>query len=181
MKGVVFVELLSMAETVAGEDVVDDVLDSLDLETGGAYSSVGIYPCSELMKLVEAFSETLDTPADELQTLFGRWIFNKFAEGYPAFFKGKDNAFTMLESIENEVHVEVRKLYPEVELPSFETKQLDDDTMQMIYSSDRPLVAFCQGMIEACVQHFDRPAEVTRTLIERDGKFVADFRIKMTG
>lgn len=36
MKGVIFVELLRMAEANAGEELVDQVLDSLTLESGGA-------------------------------------------------------------------------------------------------------------------------------------------------
>ena len=38
MKGVVFVELLKMAETLLGEAAVDDVLDNADLPSGGMYT-----------------------------------------------------------------------------------------------------------------------------------------------
>lgn len=179
MKGVVFVELLAMAESVAGEDLVDDVLETAPLQNGGAFTAVGNYPCSELMTLVQAFSDRLDAPVDDLQVLFGKWMFNKFVDGYPAFFEGKHDAFTMLESIENEVHVEVRKLYPEVELPTFATERLDGQTLQMVYSSERPLVAFCHGMIQACIEHFQTPADITRDEHNHDGQFACNFRIQM--
>ena len=90
MKGVVFVELLNMAESIAGEETVDAILDECPLENGGAFTVVGNYPCSELMIMVQAFSEKLDTPVSELQNKFGRWMFMRFSEGYPAFFVGKD-------------------------------------------------------------------------------------------
>jgi hypothetical protein len=178
MKGVVFVELLSMAESVAGEDAVDDIIDSLDLESGGAYTSVGIYPCSELMTIVQAFSDALDAPVSDLQRQFGSWMFRKFVDGYPAFFVGKTDAFMMLESIENEVHVEVRKLYPEVELPSFDTRREDDGSFVMSYRSERPLVDFCHGMILACVEHFK--VEMTIECVPKsvEGMFAADFQIR---
>jgi hypothetical protein len=108
MKGLVFVELLKMAETVIGEQGVDDVLDSLDLKTGGAYTSVGNYPCDELMTLVRAFSSYTGTPQADLQLLFGRWMHAQFVTHYPNFFDGKPDALTMLSAIEDEVHVEVR-------------------------------------------------------------------------
>ena len=41
MKGIVFVELLAMAESVSSEEAVDEVLDTLQLESDGAYSTVG--------------------------------------------------------------------------------------------------------------------------------------------
>ncbi|HBB84658.1 MAG TPA: guanylate cyclase, partial [Sulfitobacter sp.] len=50
MKGTIFVELVNMAEEAFGEDVVDEVLENADLENGGAFTTVGNYPCSELIK-----------------------------------------------------------------------------------------------------------------------------------
>lgn len=179
MKGVVFVELISMAESVAGEDIVDEVLETAPLESGGSFTSVGNYPCSELITLVQAFSERLNAPVDDLQVSFGDWMFKRFVVGYPAFFEGKTDAFTMLESIENEVHVEVRKLYPEVELPTFETERLDARTLVMRYRSERPLVAFCHGMIKACVDHFGTPADITRSEHHTDGVHSCDFNIRL--
>lgn len=180
MKGVVFVELINMAEDVAGEDLVDDILDSTPLPSGGSYTAVGNYPCSELMMLVEAFSDRLGAPVADLQMKFGAWMFGRFITGYPAFFENKADAFAMLESIENEVHVEVRKLYPEVELPSFTTTRLDARTLSMVYSSPRPLVDFCHGMIQACVTHFASPASIDRTESRQGKNFSCDFRIRMT-
>lgn len=179
MKGVVFVELLNMAESIAGEEAVDAILDECHLENGGAFTAVGNYPCSELMIIVQAFSEKLDAPVSELQNKFGRWMFMRFAEGYPAFFVGKDDAFTMLESIEDEVHVEVRKLYPEVELPTFATERLDETTLKMVYCSERPLIDFCQGMIEACIEHFKTPAQIHKTDHSSEAEFKADFKISL--
>jgi hypothetical protein len=178
LKGVVFVELLSMAESIAGEDAVDEIIDSLDLESGGAYTSVGIYPCSELMTIVQAFSLALDAPVADLQRQFGSWMFRSFIDGYPAFFVGKMNAFMMLESIENEVHVEVRKLYPDVELPTFDTRREDDGSLVMSYRSERPLVDFCHGMILACVEHFKEEMLVDLVPKTIEGMFAADFQIR---
>ncbi|WP_147127396.1 heme NO-binding domain-containing protein [Shimia ponticola] len=161
MKGVVFVELLNMAESAFGEDAVDEVLDSADLENDGAYTAVGNYPCAELMKIVEGFSEKSGASPEVLQRKFGHWMMEFFERGYPEFFAGKENAFEMLNAIEDEIHVEVRKLYPDAELPTFRTRQVSDAHLEMIYSSPRPLAEFCHGLIEACVGHFGQTAEIT--------------------
>ena len=179
MKGVVFVELLSMAETLLGEDTVDDILENSNLASGGAYSSVGNYPCSELMTLVGAFSQSSGQPAAVLQAAFGNWIFGKFSESYTTFFEGKTDAFSMLEVIESEVHVEVRKIYPEAELPSFHTQRIKPDLLEMIYASERPLIDFCQGMIEACLAHFGQKAIITKEHITTSACFAARFRIQL--
>lgn len=180
MKGVVFVELLNMAEKLAGEDLVDEVLDSCELENDGAYSAVGNYPCNELMALVQAFSDRLEQPADLLQKKFGHWMFSRFVEGYPQFFVGKTTAFAMLESIEDQVHVEVRKLYPNVELPTFATHRINDETLQMIYKSERPLVSFCEGMIEACADHFGTSVQIGKIENHIENEYQAEFEIRLS-
>lgn len=165
MKGMVFVELLRMAEEVLGEDAVDAVLDEVPLSTGGAYNAVGNYPCGELMALVGAFSTRSGAPAAELQRLFGHWMFKRFAAVYPAFFATKTDALEMLEAIEHEVHVEVLKLYPDAELPRFATQRLPDGALRLVYRSPRPLVPFCLGLIEACLAYFEQTAETV--LVDR--------------
>ncbi|WP_106743758.1 heme NO-binding domain-containing protein [Yoonia maritima] len=162
MKGTVFVELLKMAEGAFGEDVVDDVLDKADLENGGAFTTVGNYPCSDLVKIVEAFSDHSGLSAEVLQRKFGAWMMDHFGENYPDFFKDKSNSFAMLEAVDGEIHVEVRKLYPDAELPKFVTERKSDTHLEMTYSSPRPLAAFCHGLIEACVERFDETAEIDR-------------------
>ena len=84
----------------------------------------------------------------------------------------------MLETIEGEVHVEVRKLYPEVELPSFATERVGDRQFKMIYESDRPLTYFCKGLIEACIEHFEDPAEVTMVDVPGGPKYKAEFLVQ---
>ncbi|WGW05677.1 heme NO-binding domain-containing protein [Tropicibacter oceani] len=179
MKGLVFTELLEMAESALGEEVVDEVLDGLELEGGGAYSAVGSYPCSELFGIVGALSARTGISGDELQRQFGHWMFGRFSVNYPGFFEGKANALEMLDAIESEVHVEVRKLYPDAELPTFATTWRNDRELLLNYSSSRPLVAFCHGLIEACLVHFGHPGQLRQSRqLEGEGH-AATFLIKL--
>lgn len=162
MKGTVFVELLKMAEEAFGEDVVDDVLEKADLETD-AFTAVGNYPCSELMKIVAAFSDHSGLSEEVLQRKFGHWMLDHFGTGFPEFFSNKKDSFEMLEAIDCEIHVEVRKLYPDAQLPVFDTVRKADNRLEMVYSSPRPLAAFCHGLIEACTDRFKENAEIERS------------------
>lgn len=162
MRGTIFVELIKMAEETFGEEVVDNVLDVAGLENGGAYTTVGNYPCSELMKIVAAFSDHSGIAPEVLQRKFGHWMIHHFGANFPKFFEGKSNSFAMLEAVDGEVHVEVAKLYPDAELPSFVTQRVSDSHLMMTYSSPRPLIDFCHGMIEACMEKFDETANIER-------------------
>lgn len=162
MKGTIFVELVNMAEDAFGEDVVDQVLEKADLDNDGAFTVVGNYPCSELIKIVVAFSEHSGISADKLQRMFGHWMMDHFVENYEEFFTGKNDSFSLLEAVDGEIHVEVKKLYPDAELPVFATERLSDSQLKLTYSSPRPLVEFCHGMVEACLERYDQTAEIGR-------------------
>ncbi|MDA5558858.1 heme NO-binding domain-containing protein [Shimia sp. MMG029] len=178
MKGIVFVELIRMAEAVLGEEVVDEILDEAVLETDGAFSAVGNYPCKELLTIVEAVGARTGVPVEALHVQFGHWMFDRFVDGYPAFFEGKTDGFHMLESIEDEVHVEVRKLYPEVELPRFDTERLPDGRFKMVYDSERPLHHFCKGLIESCMAHFNQAVHLDMRDYTANGRYTAEFLIQ---
>ena len=178
MKGIVFVELLAMAEDTFGEEVVDRVIDAAALPSGGAFTSVGNYPCEELMTLIRGFSTHSGIPGAELQRIFGHWMMQSFDRHYPQFFAGRGGSLDMLEAIEGEIHVEVRKLYPDADLPSFDTTRHGPGSLDMTYRSPRPLADFCQGLIEACTERFGETAHITRTDLGSVGQTVAAFQIR---
>jgi hypothetical protein len=179
MKGIVFVELLAMAEDAFGEDVVDNLIETSDLPSGGAYTSVGNYPCEELMTLVQGFSRHSGVSGPELQRLFGHWMMDSFKTHYPQFFENRSGSLTMLEAIEDDIHVEVRKLYPDADLPKFDTHRPGPDALDMTYRSPRPLADFCQGLIEASVEKFGETAKISRTDRDEGDMTVADFKIRL--
>ncbi len=181
MKGLVFTQLLDMAEHTVGEKGVDSMLDRCQLETGGAYTAVGNYPCSELNTLVKALSSDVKLDIATLQNQFGHWMFRYFERTYPHYFHDKSNAFDMLEAIEDEVHAEVRKLNEKAELPRFDVRRPNPNTLVFVYQSPRGLVDFCQGLIEACLVHFGEQATIARTESRSGSDVVARFVIRRTG
>jgi hypothetical protein len=131
--GIVFVELISMADSAIGEGAVDAAIARCPLASKGAHTTVGNYDHSELGMLLEEFSQASGTPADTLQRQFGQWMNSHFLATFPTHYDARKDAFSMLESIEKEVHVEVRKLYPEAELPVLQTERLAEDVLLFTY------------------------------------------------
>ncbi len=162
MKGVVFTELLEMVSTTFGEDVADDILDESDLESGGVYTSVGTYSHKEVIVLVKALSARVDMPVTDLVRAFGGYLFTKFAQAHPHFMSSKSDAFLLLEGVDQEIHVEVRKLYPEAELPHFSTERKGDEVLIMSYWSSRPFADLAEGLIGGCIEHYGEKIEVLR-------------------
>ncbi len=161
MKGVVFTELLEMVEARFGMDVVDAILDEADLPSGGSYTAVGTYDHREVFQIVLALSRQLGVPVPDLLQAYGEYLFGRFAELYPQFFVGVRDAFEFLATIETHIHVEVRKLYPDAELPHFQPEAGQGPGLNIIYSSARPLGDFARGLILGCIAHYGEPIDVS--------------------
>lgn len=153
MKGVVFTELMDMIDQVFGEKIMDDVLDDCHLASGGAYTAAGFYDYRELLEVVGVLSHKTGIPVEDLIYKYGYYLFGRFSEMMPQFFQIPKDAFDFLELLDRHIHVEVRKLYPDAELPHF-TAVRSGDRMILTYQSKRPLADFASGLIGGCVKHF---------------------------
>ena len=80
-----------------------------------------------------------------------------------------DSTFEFLQRIDQHIHVEVRKLYPDAELPTFKYNKLNDDTLEVIYQSSRPFADLCEGLISECIVHFEEKISVQREDLADDG------------
>lgn len=172
MKGIVFTEFLELVEAKFGYQMVDHIIEDSQLSNGGAYTGVGTYPHSDMVALLTNLSARTTIPTADLLKLYGHHLFGIFAQSYGHFFQGIEHAFGLLEHIENYIHVEVRKLYPDAELPRFETRRLAANTLEMVYHSERRMADFAEGLIEATLEHFNEPAIITREKLSVDGSTV---------
>ncbi|MGB7328697.1 MAG: heme NO-binding domain-containing protein [Rubripirellula sp.] len=169
MKGIVFTELIEMVENDLGIEIADRMIAGGKTQNGGAYTAVGTYDHAELIHLVVALSQETSIPVSELVRTFGKHLFVRFFALYPQFFSGIESATQFLPLVETYIHVEVRKLYPDAELPSFECQQ-SGDVLAMTYRSKRPFADLAEGLVLACVDHFADAIEVARKDIgEKNG------------
>jgi len=155
MKGIVFTVFTEMVEEKFSADMLDDIIDACDLPSGGVYTAVGTYDHQEIVQLVVQLSKRTDIPVDDLIRAFGEYVFGVFLRGYPQFFEGAKDSLHFLSGVHDYIHVEVKKLYPDAELPSFSYQRPDDRTLVMEYRSARPLAPLAEGLITGCLRHFD--------------------------
>ena len=160
MKGIVFREYIDFVEEQAGESVVDEMIEIAEPKSGAAYTAVGKYDWRELVDMVVALSGIISAPVPELIRAFGRHLFTRLKTNYPQFMEGQTDAFDFLQTIENQIHVEVLKLYPDAELPTLDVRQISDNKLAVGYTSCRPFGDLCIGMIEGCADHFGETFQI---------------------
>jgi len=161
MKGMVFTEFLEMVEDKFSADMVDDIISDSAPPSGGAYTAVGTYDHSELVGMVMALSQRSGLPVPTLVHAFGTHLFGRFHALYPGFFQGIPSAVEFLYGIESVIHTEVRKLYPDAQLPSFECERVPGG-LNMVYASPRHFGDLAEGLIGGAVSHFGDPLTVNR-------------------
>ncbi|MDQ0454568.1 heme NO-binding domain-containing protein [Rhizobium paknamense] len=154
MKGIVFTEFLQFVGDVWDEDMADDLIEASNLPSGGAYTSVGTYDHREMVSLISALSARTDMSLEDLLFRFGEHLAGRFAALFPVFFERVPSLFDFLDSIDAHIHVEVLKLYPDAELPRFETLERHRDRMSMLYTSTRHMEALAVGLIHGAARHF---------------------------
>jgi hypothetical protein len=165
MKGVVFTEFLEMVEARYSADMVDDILDDATPASGGAYTAVGTYDHHEMVDLLAALSRRAGAPVATLLRDFGEHLFGRFARAYPTILGQPTDAFTFLEGLEGIIHAEVRKLYPDAELPRFEVESRDGSRLVLVYTSARHLEDLAEGLLRGCIAHFGGPEALTRETV----------------
>jgi len=82
-----------------------------------------------MQALVAALSRQSNTPPNELLEVFGHHLIGRLRVSFPHFFKAAPILFDFLQSIDRHIHVEVRRLYPDAELPEFRAERFDNETM----------------------------------------------------
>jgi hypothetical protein len=170
MKGIIFTAFIEMVEENYGFDVADKIISRSMLPSQGIYTAVGTYPFDEMLRLVVQLSNETKTDIPCLLLSFGEHLFGHFHEVYPHFFKGKNNAFEFLKDIEEYIHVEVLKLYPDAQLPDIYTEiSPDGNAMTIKYASTRKMGDLALGLINGCIRHFDETIQVDKTRIVNDG------------
>jgi len=179
MKGIVFTEFIEMVEQKFSTSVANRLLDESDLSSGGAYTAVGTYDHQELVCMVVKLSEISGLPIPVLIKAFGIYLFGRFYALYPAFFEGVTSALDFLTGIEDIIHAEVLKLYPDAELPHFETVCPDSNTVIMTYHSERHFGDLAEGLIEACIKYYGNPLNLIRENLTESGQPVR-FTIRKT-
>jgi len=161
MKGLIFTEFLELVEKKFGLAMVDAIIEASDLPSEGIYTSVGTYEFSELLQLIGHLSNNTDIPADDLLLVYSEHLFKVLINAHPDMIAHYNDPMDLIASIENHIHVEVQKIYPEAQLPSFELVDRTQHHMELIYRSDKALYMLGKGLMQETFKYFNVAAEVS--------------------
>jgi hypothetical protein len=169
MKGIIFTEFLDLVEHKFGLEMVDDIITKSQLESEGIYTSVGTYKFSEMLQLLQHLSKNTGLSIDNLLLAYAEHFFGVIEDSYPGLLATYNDPIEMLASIENHIHIEVQKIYPEAELPTFDIVTKTDTSLTMIYKSSRAMHHFGLGLMHKVFEHFNTKANIVLEKLKDDG------------
>ncbi len=169
MKGIVFTEFLDLIEDKFGLEMVDKIINQSTLESKGIYTSIGTYSFSEMLQLLNHLSKNTNISIDNLLLVYAEHFFSVIEKSYPGLLATYKDPIEMLSSIENHIHIEVRKIYPDAELPEFTVEEKTENSLIMIYKSNRAMHHFGLGLMNKTFEHFNTTATIALEKIKEDG------------
>lgn len=163
MKGIIFILLEERIVEDHGHDAWDEILERAGVE--GVYTTLGNYPYEAFLDLLQAAEPYTGTSGRDAQRWFGRHALHTFTQEHPHLFEPHDSTISFTKDLNEVIHPEVRKLYPEAPVPTFEVDEDPDEGDLLIsYKSSRGLCSFAEGLIDGTADlyqeavHIEQPA-----------------------
>jgi len=157
MKGVIF----NVVEEVIGDlfspDTWDDLLD--DAEVDGAYTALGDYADTELLAIVSAACKATGLSAEEVLRTIGHHALPKLAARVPESIVDAPDPLSFIRKVNDIIHPEVLKIYPDAIPPAFAFED-HDDGLVVQYRSARNLPALAEGLLSGVSLLFDEQVSV---------------------
>lgn len=99
---------------------------------------------------------------EDLVTVFGEYLFGRFAAIHSDFLEGVTCSFDFMTKVEEYIHIEVQKLYPDASPPKLSCQRIRDDKLELHYRSHRPFALLSEGLINGCAGHFNETLKIDR-------------------
>lgn len=165
MKGMIFNELFEMIDEVFSLETTEKIIKKANLSNHGAYTDVGTYDHQEIIRLIAALSAETGISEIQLQYAYGKYLFQKLWKRYGDVVEPIQDVLTLLKTVDNHIHVEVLKLYPDAEFPKFECTSLENNKMQMIYRSNHPFWHLAEGLMQGAALHYNQKIHIERFML----------------
>ena len=167
MKGAVFTEFIEFVEENYGFDTADVMLEPEEgLEK--VYTQGGNYPTEELIGLILSVNETEKVEVEEIVYNFGIYLFPKLVRMAPFLIQDSNKTLDVISKVDSYIHIEVKKLYPEAELPKFKVDKLDSNYLEIEYLSEKRLEILAKGLMMGVAKHFNETIEVELEVIAEE-------------
>ncbi len=179
MKGLIFRSFLNYSEESFGLEFVENMLNETQTSSKGIYTNIGTYDHEELIQYISHVCKDKNMALEPLVENFGYYLFGSLVEAYPHLIKQFNNSLDCIHHIDQTIHKNVTKIYPNAELPNLHaTFTIPDKELSLTYESSRPFMFLAMGLIKGCVNHYKNSVDVKMIDLSNGKHNKASFTIK---
>jgi len=161
MKGMVFTELVEFVEEKFGFDVADSMIEASLLPDKGSYTQAANYSFDELLSIISKLSEITGIDIGTLIETYARHLFGRIVGLYPPMTQNFTSALPFIAQVDTFIHPQVKKLYPDADLPSFQMISMDEKILVIDYISNKPLIPMARGLMLGASDFFNQKITIT--------------------
>lgn len=181
MKGVVLIALNDFIEERFGIKAREDILNEVQPVSGGIYTSVQNYDDNELVDIVHAACHQLKLDKGQALKIFGEYLFAALNRKHPIFTRLQSDLFKFLASVEGVVHVEVKKLFTGVRLPTMKTIEKGDNYIVLHYESVRQMCELAEGLVQGAAKHYGIEVKINQRCCYHKGDDHCEIEVGKVG
>ncbi len=161
MKGTIVKCLEELVKQKAGPEVWKGILAKAGLPTSSMFTTTGVVPDADVLKLVGASAEALHVPVQGAMDAFGdHWSTTYAPKLYGVYFEKARSAKEFLLNLDN-VHVLMTRTAG-ASPPRFTYEDKGPKDLVMHYSSSRHLEQMMPGLIQGVAKYYHEKVSVRR-------------------
>lgn len=161
MQNLLLQEFIRYTENRFGQPVLERVVVRESRDAILRSAAWQFVEASELDRMVAAVRGETGIAVRDLLRGFGRSLFRTLIN-LPLLQPDCDDLFDYLRLLETGFYTELEDLIPDLELPRLVCCRHDDQTLELIYGSPRQWGSLAEGLIEACIEHFEERVVLRR-------------------
>jgi len=169
---------MDFLEQTYGMETSETIIDKACPDGNSSFTAVGNYSFDHMLDFVVASNEVTEQEVSDILKAFGLYLFPKLIKQYGGMLGEINHSYEMIECIEDHIHVEVKKLYPNAELPTFKTEKNAEGVLKLEYRSARPLAKLAEGLLLGCCKHFKNDVDIECHDLEISDGYAAIFTLK---
>ncbi len=181
MKGMVFTELVEFVEEKFGFEVADSMLEASLLPSKGAYTQAANYSFEELLAIVMKLSEITGIEINTLIETYARHLFGRIVGLYPPMTQNFTSSLPFIAQVDTFIHPQVKKLYPDADLPSFQMISMDEKVLVIDYISTKPLIPMARGLMLGAADFFQQEISISHIDLKPESGTQARFTVSLDG
>ena len=159
-----------MIEDVKGEDYVKEIKQNMNLRARKANSNGTSFPIAELIGIIKIAADDMGISIEVLTEELGRQIARTLYEKYPAFYKNQEFS-KFIETVDEQIRMQVKKLYPDIAAPRFELKESGDGRVTVMFSSSVHFPYLAKGLLAESAEIFSKSVSVGIEPINTEGTY----------